>query len=89
MSSRTRSDNHTTRPASPVVLVNIMKYDFMSKNSSLVIIATPLRRNENQILENEVYQILEMAFAVGRDRIRVSTLRCGRNNPGSNPGHGK
>ena len=24
-----------------------------------------------------------------RDRIVVSTLRCGRNNPGSNPGHGK
>ena len=24
----------------------------------------------------------------GRDRIVVSTLRCGRNNPGSNPGHG-
>ena len=23
-----------------------------------------------------------------RDRIVVSTLRCGRNNPGSNPGHG-
>ena len=22
-----------------------------------------------------------------RDRIVVSTLRCGRNNPGSNPGH--
>ncbi len=25
---------------------------------------------------------------VSRDRIVVSTLRCGRNNPGSNPGHG-
>ena len=24
-----------------------------------------------------------------RDRIVVSTLRCGRSNPGSNPGHGK
>ena len=24
-----------------------------------------------------------------RDRIVVSTLRCGRNNPGSNPGHGR
>ena len=23
-----------------------------------------------------------------RDRIVVSTLRCGRNNPGPNPGHG-
>ena len=25
----------------------------------------------------------------GRDRLVVRTLRCGRNNPGSNPGHGK
>ncbi|KAK9969789.1 hypothetical protein ABG768_027936, partial [Culter alburnus] len=25
---------------------------------------------------------------VRRDRIVVSTLRCGRSNPGSNPGHG-
>ena len=23
-----------------------------------------------------------------RDRLVVRTLRCGRNNPGSNPGHG-
>ncbi len=26
---------------------------------------------------------------VRRDRIVVSTLRCGRSNPGSNPGHGR
>ena len=26
---------------------------------------------------------------LSRDRIVVSTLRCGRNNPGSNPGHGR
>ena len=25
---------------------------------------------------------------VGRDRLVVRTLRCGRSNPGSNPGHG-
>ena len=25
---------------------------------------------------------------IGRDRLVVRTLRCGRNNPGSNPGHG-
>ena len=29
-----------------------------------------------------------MNFINSRDRIVVSTLRCGRNNPGSNPGHG-
>ena len=28
-------------------------------------------------------------WCAGRDRIVVSTLRCGRNNPGSNPGHGR
>ena len=27
-------------------------------------------------------------LASSRDRIVVSTLRCGRSNPGSNPGHG-
>ena len=25
---------------------------------------------------------------ISRDRLEVRTLRCGRNNPGSNPGHG-
>ena len=29
------------------------------------------------------------AGAIGRDRIVVSTSRCGRDNPGSNPGHGR
>ncbi len=28
-------------------------------------------------------------YITSRDRIVVSTLRCGRNNPGSNPGHDK
>ena len=28
------------------------------------------------------------ALVARRDRIVVSTLRCGRSNPGSNPGHG-
>ena len=28
-------------------------------------------------------------LAQGRDRIVVSTSRCGRDNPGSNPGHGR
>ena len=30
----------------------------------------------------------EETQTTSRDRIVVSTLRCGRNNPGSNPGHG-
>ena len=31
---------------------------------------------------------LHLGFGARRDRIVVSTLRCGRNNPGSNPGLG-
>src|SRR5437867_2505051 len=31
----------------------------------------------------------ETSWSSGRDRIGVSTSRCGRENPGSNPGHGK
>ena len=30
-----------------------------------------------------------IAWRYGRDRIVVSTSRCGRDNPGSNPGHGR
>ena len=35
---------------------------------------------------------LALLFSIritGRDRIVVSTSRCGRDNPGSNPGHGR
>ena len=28
-------------------------------------------------------------YLSGRDRLVVRTLRCGRSNPGSNPGHGR
>ena len=31
---------------------------------------------------------MDLTMTSSRDRIVVSTLRCGRNNPGSNPGHG-
>ena len=31
---------------------------------------------------------VHMSSSGSRDRIVVSTLRCGRNNPGSNPDHG-
>ena len=31
---------------------------------------------------------VHVSSSSSRDRIVVSTLRCGRNNPGSNPGHG-
>ena len=29
-----------------------------------------------------------LPYQPSRDRLEVRTLRCGRNNPGSNPGHG-
>ena len=32
--------------------------------------------------------ILISVSPTSRDRLAVRTLRCGRNNPGSNPGHG-
>ena len=35
-----------------------------------------------------IYPVMERKCLFSRDRIVVSTLRCGRNNPGSNPGHG-
>lgn len=30
----------------------------------------------------------DTVYVASRDRIAVSTLRCGRSSPGSNPGHG-
>ena len=35
-----------------------------------------------------LYRFAHWVIQARRDRIVVSTLRCGRNNPGSNPGHG-
>ena len=36
-----------------------------------------------------LYKLINVApIVAGRDRLEVRTLRCGRNNPGSNPGHG-
>lgn len=37
---------------------------------------------------NSVTLVFEITCSYGRDRIVVSTSRCGRDNPGSNPGHG-
>ena len=45
--------------------------------------------------KNNVWQIYEIhndvmttSSVARRDRLVVTTLRCGRSNPGSNPGHG-
>ena len=35
-----------------------------------------------------LHELLSVSLHNSRDRIVISTLRCGRSNPGSNPGHG-
>ena len=35
------------------------------------------------------FMTLAVCWRYSRDRIVVSTSRCGRDNPGSNPGHGR
>ena len=37
---------------------------------------------------HRISRLYKAALAASRDRIVVSTLHCGRSNPGSNPGHG-
>jgi hypothetical protein len=39
-------------------------------------------------LFQNVKQIMIIHISSSRDRLVVRTLRCGRSNPGSNPGHG-
>ena len=39
-------------------------------------------------LISNIVPLISSCGVGSRDRIVVSTLRCGRNNPGSNPGHG-
>ena len=42
-----------------------------------------------RVYDLSIFNLLAFVFTASRDRIVVSTLRCGRSNPGSNPGHGK
>ena len=44
------------------------------------------RRREQEVNQNGGQ--LSTTWLCGRDRLVVRTLRCGRSNPGSNPGHG-
>ena len=44
--------------------------------------------NSNENKQSAHILIVKSPSTPSRDRIVVSTLRCGRNNPGSNPGHG-
>ena len=52
---------------------------------------SPIEVALQMIAFNEFFfgQLLSWFQMQRRDRIVVSTLRCGRNNPGSNPGHGR
>ena len=43
----------------------------------------------NRIGIKKMRTVKPMCLLVSRDRIVVSTSRCGRDNPGSNPGHGR
>ena len=48
-----------------------------------------IQSKESMNTQGMWYARFEFAcFPNSRDRIVVSTLRCGRSNPGSNPGHG-
>ena len=43
---------------------------------------------DKKIISDEFWK-QRSAHSTSRDRIVVSTSRCGRENPGSNPGHGR
>ena len=40
-------------------------------------------------VKTQIFKLPKTSWRDGRDRIVVSTSRCGRENPGSNPGHGR
>src|SRR4029434_7454120 len=61
--------------------------DTAAEESSTEPVSIPGHRAHT--LREDFYGLLRSSNpVVGRDRIVVSTLRCGRSNPGSNPGHG-
>ena len=79
VTSRTQSENHTTRPASRACRAE--------RDGSL----TRVLNSVEHLIGRKFLHILiskTTTLFSCRDRIVVSTLRCGRNNPGSNPGHG-
>ena len=39
-------------------------------------------------IDSDLFGLYRCCFMFSRDRLVVRTLRCGRNNPGSNPGYG-
>ena len=47
-----------------------------------------MRRCRDKATSALVGSLIQSKSLVGRDRLVVRTLRCGRSNPGSNPGHG-
>ena len=47
------------------------------------------KQHEAELAVTRHTRPLSASWRDGRDRIVVSTSRCGRENPGSNPGHGR
>ena len=46
-------------------------------------------KQSNLAAQNFFFCNFALCVHSGRNRIVVSTLRCGRSNPGSNPGYGR
>lgn len=75
-----------------IIFFNFMKWE----NIYFIGVLSPASKNKSYALVYTCILIelfhdlpLDASCQFGRDRIVVSTSRCGRDNPGSNPGHGK
>ena len=75
---------------SPLVLLTMTnKQRNLCKETSRLAVRKTWNVTEEQSPFNKLLGILETHQPTSRDRLVVRTLRCGRNNPGSNPGHGR
>ena len=74
--SRTLSENHTPRPTSQSIQIQVVCVCDGAPT------APPRTSHTSQTIRSK------SETQDSRDRLVVRTLRCGRSNPGSNPGHG-
>ena len=63
-------------------------YSFQLQDKSMMFHTTVLDSLRKHFMKMVRHCCPEQQRVSGRDRIVVSTSRCGRDNPGSNPGHG-